>query len=78
METIEREYAVAEGFTKEGLLADMAERYATRGGCDDATARECALATWYTDWTDWKNNRPRDRDMAFEQVDGDLEYWGEE
>jgi hypothetical protein len=42
----------------------------------DEEAHEAAMATWGTDWS--TDPAPRTLDAAYEEVDGDLECWGED
>ena len=59
------------------ILQLMAHRY--KGAyptLTDVEARDAAMATWETDWS--TDPAPRTIEAAYDEVDGDLSYWGEE
>ena len=63
------------------LIQSMALEYfkAMQGSPDDFSfdeAMEAAMATWDTEWSD--QPQPRTLEAAIAEVQGDLEYWGEE
>lgn len=63
-------------FVEAMIRQHMAKRYQMAvPDLTDEEARDAATATWETEWSSYP--APRTIELANEEVDGDLEYWGE-
>ncbi len=81
METTEpwkpKTYPISPETTEEAIREAMIGRYMLKPGVERKEAEMLAEATWFTDWTSLEDG-PRTIAQGIEQVEGELEYWGEE
>ena len=58
------------------IIQAMAAHYQKRTGIHADDAMAAAIATWETDWD--ADPAPRTIGQAFDEVDADLEHWGDD